>query len=67
MGPLGVVEGHPVLNDAPRLEAVGDFLKVDGLLFQASPEALDEDVVEVTAAPIHRDAHACLGQRRDPG
>ena len=50
MGPLGVVEGHPVLNDAPRLEAVGDFLKVDGLLFQASPEALDEDVVE--AAPL---------------
>ncbi len=48
MGPLGVVEGHPVLNDAPRLEAIGDFLKVDGLLFQASPEALDEDVVEVT-------------------
>ena len=48
MGPSGVVESHPVLDDAPGLEAIGDFLKVDGLLFQASPETFDEDVVHVT-------------------
>jgi len=61
MRPSGVVEGHPVFDDAPGPEAVGDFLKVDGLLFQASPETFDEDVIEVSAPSIHRDAHSGIG------
>lgn len=47
-----VVEGHPVLDEASCLEPVGDFLKVDGLLFQASPEPFDEDVVEIVASTM---------------
>lgn len=67
MGAFGVIEGHPVFDDASGLEAVGDFLKVDRLLLQASPEPFDEDVVEVTTPAIHRDADPGLCQRRDPG
>lgn len=53
MGPLGIVECHPVVDHPPGFEAVGDFLKVDRLLLQGSPQALDEDVVEIPAAPVH--------------
>ena len=67
MGPLGVVEGHPVADHVPGLEPVVDFLEIDGLLFQGPPEPLDEDVVHAAAAPIHRDARAGLGQGGDPG
>lgn len=66
MGPLGVVECHPVLDDAPGLEAIADLLEIDRLLLQAPPQPFDADVVEVAAPPIHRDARACRGQRRDP-
>ena len=66
MGPLGVVECHPVLDDPPGLEAVADLFEIDRLLVQAPPQPFDEDVVEVTATPIHRDAHPSFGQCRDP-
>ena len=39
MRSFGVVEGHPVLDDAAGLEAIVDFLKVDRLLLQGSPPA----------------------------
>ena len=66
MRPLGVVECHPVLDDALSLEAIADLFEVDRLLLQRPPQPFDEDVVEVSASTIHRDAHACRGQRRDP-
>jgi len=65
MGPLGVVECHPVLDDPPGLEAVTDLLKIDRLLLQAAPQPFDEDIVEVTATPIHRDADPNFVQCRD--
>lgn len=43
--PLIVVKFDPVVYDAFGLEAVLQFVKVDGLLFQGSPEPFDEDVV----------------------
>ena len=67
MGPLGVIERHPVADHAPCLEPVADFLEIDGFLFQGSPQALDEDVVHAPTAPIHRHPNACLSQRGDPG
>ena len=66
MGPLGVVECHPVLDDPPGLEAVTDLLEIDRLLLQAAPQPFDEDIVEVTATPIHRDADPNFVQCRDP-
>ena len=60
MGPLGVVECYPVLDDPPGLEAV-----TDRLLLQAAPQPFDEDIVEVTATPIHRDADPNFVQCRD--
>jgi len=34
MGPLGVVECHPVFDDPSGLEAVSDLSEIDRLLFQ---------------------------------
>jgi len=66
MGPLGVVKADPFLNDPLGLEAVLQFRQVNRLLFQRSPEALDEDVVQIAPSAIHRDPHIGLGQRCDP-
>jgi hypothetical protein len=65
-GPLGVVECHPVLDDPPGLETVTDLLELDRLLLQAPLQPFDEDVVEVTATPIHRGAAPNFVQCRDP-
>ena len=48
MRPLGVVEPDPVIEDLFCLEAVSDFMQVDGLVLERSPEPFDEDVVEIT-------------------
>ena len=66
MGPVGVVEGHPVADDALRLEPVGQLFEVNGFLLQRSPQPFDEDVVHAATAPVHRDAHTGFGQCRDP-
>ena len=50
---LRVVEPNPVIDDPFCLEAVGDFMQVNGLLFQRPPQPFDEDVVEIAAPPIH--------------
>ena len=39
----------------------------DALVFQGSPQPLDEDVVEEAAFPIHRDAHAGSAEPVGPG
>ena len=41
-------------------------MQIDCLLLQRSPEPLDEDVVQIATAPIHRDFDIGLGQSRDP-
>ena len=53
MGTFGVVEAHPVFDDTPGLVAILDFFEIDGFLFQGSPQAINEDVVEVSAKSIH--------------
>jgi hypothetical protein len=47
--------------------SVGVALEVDVLVFEAAPKPLDEDVVEPTAAPIHRDADASFGEPAGEG
>lgn len=63
---FAVVEPYPVIDDPLGLEAVSDFVQIDGLLLQGSPEPLDEDVVQIAAPPIHRDFDIGLRQRLDP-
>ena len=48
-----MVKADPVSDDPFCLEAVGDFVQIDSLLFQRPPQPLDEDVVEITDPPIH--------------
>jgi len=48
-----VVELDPVIDDPFCLEPVSDFVQVDGFLLEGSPEPFDEDIVEITTAPIH--------------
>jgi len=45
MRALGVVELDPVIDDAFCLEAVSDFMEIDGLLFERPPQPFNEDVV----------------------
>ena len=66
MRPLGVVEADPVVDDLFGLKAVGDLVQIDCLLLQGPPEPLDEGVVRIATAPIHRDFDISLRQRRDP-
>ncbi len=42
MGPLGVVEVDPLADDPFGLEAVGQVVQVDRLVFERPPEALDD-------------------------
>ena len=60
MRALGVVKADPVVDDPFSLEAVGDFMQIDGLLLQGSPQPFDEDVVQITAPTIYyRQVIAC--------
>ena len=53
--PLKVVKADPITDQAPGLEAVGDLVQVDRLVFERAPQPLDEDVVHAPAPAIHRD------------
>ena len=53
MWPLSVVKSDPAVDDAFGLEAVLQFVQVDSLLLERSPEPFDEDVVEVSPPPVH--------------
>jgi len=67
MGTFGIVEGHPSSDHPPGVETVSDFFEIDGFLLHRAPKPLDEDVVEIATAPIHRDAHTSVGQDGAPG
>ena len=41
----GVVKLDPVIDDAFCLEAVCDFMEIDGPLFERPPQSFNEDVV----------------------
>ncbi len=56
MGPLAVVEVFA--ERGVELAAVLEGVDVDALVFHASPQALDEDVVVTTPAAVHVDLDA---------
>ena len=56
--PLGRVEADPLADDAPGLEAVGERMQTDGLVFERTPQPLDKDVVHAPAPAVHRDLDA---------
>ena len=66
MRTLCVVEVDPVTDDPLCLEPVGDFVQVNGLLFQGPPQSFDKDVVEISAPAIHRDFGVGFSQSSDP-
>ena len=66
MRALGIVKANPVIDNPFRLEAIGDFMQIDGLLLQGSPQSFNKDVVQITAPTIHLDFDVCFGQCRDP-
>ena len=67
MRPLDVVEADPIFDNPFGLEPVLQFMQVYGLLFEGSPQPFDEDVVEITATPIHRYFYVRVSQSGDPG
>ena len=50
---LRIVKSNPVIADPFCLETVGDFMQIDGRLFQRPPQPLDKDVVQIAAPAIH--------------
>ncbi len=42
MGPLGVIEVDPLVDDPFGREAVGQFVEIDRLIFQRPPQPLDD-------------------------
>jgi len=42
---FGVVTSDPFLDDPFGVKTVRDFVQMDGLLFEGSPEAFDKDGV----------------------
>ncbi len=53
MRALRVIEPDPVIDDPFCVEAVSDFMEIDGLLFQWPPQPFNEDVVKISAPTIH--------------
>ena len=66
MRAFAVVERDPVIDDPFCVEPVSDFVQIDCLLLQESQEPLDEDIVQIAAAPIHKDFDIGLGYSRNP-
>ena len=50
-----VVEGYPVADGGLGLRSCFPRVQVDALVFQRSPQALDEDIVDAAPFAIHRD------------
>lgn len=60
------MERHPVFDDLASVEAVIDLFEVDCFLLQDAPQPFDEDVIEIAAPNVHRDAYDSHGQRPYP-
>jgi len=56
--PLGVVEREVLRQTDRQFGHVGVALQVHVLMLHVAPQALDEDVVQRPAAPVHTDGHA---------
>ena len=57
MGPLGVVEPDPFRDDPADMEAIDEFMQMDGFAFERAPQPLYKDVVHAPAAAVHGDRH----------
>ena len=53
MRALRIVKANSVIDDPFHLETVGDFMQIDGLSLQGSPQSFNKDVVQITAPAIH--------------
>ena len=67
MRALGVVELKPLPDHPFRHKAVRHLMQIDRLVFQAAPQPLNEDIVQVAAPAIHGDRHTRLLQRAGEG
>lgn len=63
MGSFLVVVFHPDSDVFLSLEPVLHLPQIDALVFQRSPQSLDEDVVHPPTTAVHRYSHAGLLQR----
>jgi len=63
---LSIVKANPVIDDPFRLETVGNFTQIDGLLLQGSPQSFNKDVVQITPPDIHWDFDFGISQSYDP-
>ena len=50
---VAVVECEPFINHPFGHKPICQFAQIDSLLFQGSPEPLNEDVVEISPAPVY--------------
>jgi hypothetical protein len=64
MRALMVVKVEVVFQRPEQLRSAGEVAGIDEFVLQRSPQALDEYVVEGTAAAIHADRDAALFERR---
>ena len=51
--PIGILKANSVIDDPFRLKSVGNFMQIDGLLLQGSPQSSNKDVVAITVPAIH--------------
>ena len=58
MRPFGVVEVEVVRQAGPEVETSSVAHQIDALILNATPEALNHDVVKRTASTIHADLNA---------
>ena len=55
MRPFAIVEAEVFRQASPKVGASGVAHQIDALILDATPEALNEDVVKGTASAIHAD------------
>jgi len=59
-----IVEMEVVIQGLEQLGAAGEIAGIDELVLQTAPQALDKNIVQGAAPPIHTDRHVALFQRR---
>ena len=60
MRALGIVKVEPFANHPFGHEAVRQLMQINRLVFEAAPQPLDKNVVQVPATTVHGDRHAGL-------
>mgnify|MGYP004185570991 CR=1 FL=1 len=60
------MELDPDINDPRGWKPVVDCMQIRSLLFHRPPQPFIEDIIQISAAPTHRDVDLSLGQSLDP-